>query len=427
LHSFGGADPAPGIRKQCECAGGEDSKMRPDLGDMWVQCAAEGGDCACNGRVRFGAGARWVATEAPRTGLRAPQKISCSAASFGGSDPYFAMRKECWCEQAPKIARPIAKVAVVLVSRRPPDLATWVKYHLDYAGVDHVFLQVEDTPEFQKLYDALSPSRRSRITMWTSAQEAATTSSSNDAGKRPQDDYSTLQARQVATMTRARKLASQQGIDWLVHIDDDELLYVPTRRKVGEILAALPAVYRQAYVPNVEAVYKDAGVKNCFAESREVNTNPYAFVSYANGKSAVRVGRGDDDLVPAGPHQWHSATGLDVSSVHLDREPFGAPLLVVHFESCPFTRWEDKFWELGNTSPDKIQKIPFPFYRDSINRFQLCDRLKVKNGQMPDPQCTEQALKDLWSRFKTRDNRLIRRQDVMPLDIPWTSILAAEL
>lgn len=430
--SFGGADPAPGIRKECECSSGgegiDDARMRPDLGDMWVQCASEGGECTCAGRVRFGAGARWVATEAPRTGLRAPQKTSCQAASFGGSDPYFSMKKECWCEQTSKTARPIAKVAIVLVSRKPPDLATWVKYHLDYAGVDHIFLQIEDTPEFKSLYEALSPSRRSRITMWSSAEEAATTSSANDVGKRPQDDYSTLQARQVATMSRARKIAQETGIDWLVHIDDDELLYVPTHRKVGEVLAALPTLYRQAYVPNVEALYKDATVKNCFAETSSVNTNPYAFVSYANGKSAVRVGKaGGDDLVPAGPHQWKSATGLDVSSVHLDREPFGAPLLVVHFESCPFTRWEDKFWELGNTSPDKIKGIPFPFYRDSISRFQLCDRLKMKPGVKLDPQCSQEALQELWSHYKTKANRLIRRQDVMPINIPWKSILAAQL
>jgi hypothetical protein len=94
MAAFGGADPAPGIRKQCECSGAEDSKMRPELGEMWVQCATEGGECACNGRVRFGAGARWVATEAPRSGLRASQKIKCNTASFGGSDPYFATTKE---------------------------------------------------------------------------------------------------------------------------------------------------------------------------------------------------------------------------------------------------------------------------------------------------------------------------------------------
>jgi len=173
-------------------------------------------------------------------------------------------------------------------------------------------------------------------------------------------------------MERARTLAAKLGIDWLVHIDDDELLYSPTQRRVGEVLAAVPRVFRQAYVPNVEAVYESSNVKNCFSETREVNTNPYAFNSYANGKSAVRVA--SDDLIPAGPHQWKSTTGLDVSSVHLDREPFGAPLLVLHFESCPFVRWEDKFWELGNTSPDKVQAIPFQFYRESIARFQRCGR-----------------------------------------------------
>jgi len=428
LQSFGGADPAPGIKKQCQCSGG-DSKVLPDLGDMWSLCAAEGGDCACAGRVRFGSGSRWVSTEAPRTGLRAPQKIACRTASFGGMDPYFQMKKECWCEQTSKKPHPTAKVAIVLVSRRPPDLATWVKYHLDYVGVDHVFIQVEDTPEFQQLFESLSPNRRSRITMWSSAEETVKSSIGQDlGGKRPQDDYSSLQARQIATMSKARKLAAEKGIDWLVHIDDDELLYLPTHRKVGDVLASLPTTYRQAFVPNVEAVYKDASVKNCFAETQEVNTNPYAFVSYANGKSAVRVGSvNDEGIIPAGPHQWKASSGFELSSVHLDRQPFGAPLFVVHFESCPFTRWEDKYWELGNTSPDKIARIPFPFYRDSIARFQRCDRLKANAGFPEDPECSQQALQALWARFKTRNNRLIRPTDVMPIDIPWKSILAAQL
>merc|ERR1719313_2297031 len=96
--------------------------------------------------------------------------------------------------------------------------------------------------------------------MWSSAEEAVTTSTVNDGGHRPLDDYSSLQARQIATMSRAQTLARKMGINWLLHIDDDELLYVPTHRKVGEVLAALPTLYRQAYVPNVEALYKDVKV-----------------------------------------------------------------------------------------------------------------------------------------------------------------------
>jgi len=45
--------------------------------------------------------------------------------------------------------------------------------------------------------------------------------------------------------------------------------------------------------------------------------------------------------------------------------PFN-PLLLVHFESCPFERWERKFYKLAKLTDAELEKIPFPFYRDSI-------------------------------------------------------------
>merc|ERR1719201_1002442 len=103
-------------------------------------------------------------------------------------------------------------------------------------------------------------------------------------------------------MSSAKTEAKRMGIDWLVHIDDDELLYAPMHRPVGDILAAMPAYYSQAHIPNAEAVYKSSDVTECFVETSEVNMNVFSFVSYANGKSAVRVS--DDDAIPAGPHLW---------------------------------------------------------------------------------------------------------------------------
>merc|ERR1719272_588452 len=104
--------------------------------------------------------------------------------------------------------------------------------------------------------------------------------------------------------------------------------------------------------------------------------NPFSFVSYANGKAAVRVS--DESAVPAGPHNWHSTRHVDGKStselpgLHLESKAFGPPLWLLHFESCPYSRWKSKYWELGNTSPEEIQKIPFPFYKQSIKRMQSC-------------------------------------------------------
>ena len=139
-------------------------------------------------------------------------------------------------------------------------------------------------------------------------------------------------------------------------------------------------------------------------ESEQVNVNRYTFQSYANGKSAVRVAakeawwrgcfiyRGvrlstSSQVRPAGPHLWRDGLNQDLQSVHMDqvclfvclfgwlvgwlvgclvglfasktkevvvvfqgdkgsqrdelKEPFGPPIMVVHYESCPFSRWQD--------------------------------------------------------------------------------------
>jgi len=289
-------------------------------------------------------------------------------------------------------------------------------------GVTHVFMDVEDTPHFDESWNTLSKADQDRVTVW----KAGDIGSGGDI--RPADDYTTLQARQLAAMTQAKVAAKQMGIDWLLHIDDDELLYTPLHRPIGEVLGSLPQSFMQAYIPNVEAVYSSSDVKSCFEETSKVNMNRYTFVSYANGKAAVRVA--DDDAVPAGPHQWRTHQGVELSSIHLDAETFGSPLWLVHFESCPFTRWEDKFWELGNTSPDKVNGIPFKFYKQSISRMMHC-RKRKEAGQSfienDSDECSQTALKHLWSRWKTAENPAIRQQDVMPITIPWDKIKASAL
>jgi len=299
-----------------------------------------------------------------------------------------------------------------MLSRHPPDLRLWLEYHLSYMGVEHVFMQVEDTPEFNATWKALHPSRQRRVTVWPAAAAAGT-------DKRPADDYETLQKRQVRAMSRAKEASARMGIQWLVHIDDDELLYAPLHRHVGDILAAMPRGYDQAYIPNSEAVYPSVDTQSCFAQTTEMNVNAFKFASYANGKAAVRVT--DAAAVPAGPHQWRDLDGAELPSIHLDSQPFGAPLMVVHFESCPFSRWEDKYWELGNTPAWKVNRIPFRFYRESIEKMQTC---KVGVSQQA-PACSEEALRSFWSSWKTEANPSLQRQDLMPIRIPWSQIAAS--
>jgi len=378
---------------------------------------------------------------------RRRREFLCSTEAFRKEDPDEGQAKECWCEELSKSQqqqqqqhqqhqqqqeqqqqrqqpqsllsqeKSSNRVAVVLLSRRPPDLKLWLMYHIGYMSVDHVFLQVEDSPLFNQTWSSLSPSLRSHITVWR-------TPGRSDSDPRPLDDYETLQRRQLSAMARARDAAVALGIAWLIHIDDDELLYAPMHRPLFELFGALPSTVDQAFIPNVEAVYPSVAVQNCFAETKEVNMNPYTFASYANGKSAVRLTDGAGEVAPAGPHMWRYQAGDQLPSLHLDHEPFGAPLMVVHFESCPFNRWESKFWELGNTSPGKVQSIPFPFYRESLERMQSCSG-EAHND--PDSICSEHSLQSFWAQWKTPANPSLAKKDLMPLNIPWKDIERMQL
>lgn len=461
--TFGGTDPLPNVRKLCECASSPPLPKaattlvgapppREELGETWSYCAAEGGICTCDsGAVRFGASGRWAfSTLAERGRDKGPTPLTCAAESFG-EDPAEDVAKTCWClrgegegegggEVGGGSGRQVARgrVAVVMLSRHPPDLGAWLRYHLGYMEVDHLFLQVEDTPELAEgstFWLALPADYQQRVTVWRVLPPAALVTT--DA--RPTDDYDTLQARQMQAMRRAMESSRSLGMDWLIHIDDDELLHAPRHRPIGELLAAVGDNYDQVYIPNVEAVYESAAVKNCFAETTRLNMNRYKFASYANGKAAARVtapteDRGiGGDLQPWGPHQWRLSSGDQPLSMHMEAESFGPPLMVVHFESCPFSRWADKFFELGHTSSAKIDKIPFPFYRESIRTMQRCETggasswLQNTTHFLATAECSEAKLERLWSSWKTVANSNLAKEDLMPLHIPWGRILAGSL
>lgn len=411
VNSFG-EDPKPNIRKNCYCAakaagGTASNDAKEDFGTVWKRCsAAEGDTCQCTNQMRFGTGSRWLVANVSQN----VSGMTCSASSFAGLDPSVGKPKECWCD-IPAPHRRRTGLAIVMLSRHPSNFDVWLEYHLGHMEVDHVFVEIEDTPDFNEILKKLKNNWVQRVTVWKSMPAPGSDS-------RPVDDYESLQKRQLIAMMRAKESSLKMGINWLIHMDDDELLHSPSHRPAGEILASTPAEFEEAYIPNVEAVYTSSSTNNCFTETSTININPFKFNSYANGKAAVRVT--DERAYPAGPHQWRDSSGYALPAIHFDRQPFGAPLMIVHFESCPFGRWEDKFWELGNTSPEKIKKIPFKFYRQSIEMMQHCR----ETGNSRAEGCSDSAFRDFWSKWKTAQNPSLSSEDLMPLDIPWSQILA---
>ena len=152
-------------------------------------------------------------------------------------------------------------------------------------------------------------------------------------------------------------LAERDGVDWVLHIDTDELMYPgsgPTY-SLQAVLAAYPESVDTVVFPNYEAlpetddvsapfeqvtlfkrnylhVLSDAYFRSYHAVARG---NPNYFITYGNGKSAARVRPG---LRPNGAHRWYSYA-------HAPKEETSDQSAVLHYT---YTRHDILgSWELG--------------------------------------------------------------------------------
>ena len=296
------------------------------------------------------------------------------------------------------------RFAVVTMTRMPYRFEEWLSYYRAL-GTDHLFIAVEESPEVESLL-AEAP--------WC---DMVTTSRS----KPEQNPYETVITRQERVMAWALGECESRGIPWLFHLDDDELLHFG--RPWEETVAQVPPDATCLVVRNVEGVpdndHSDFTTISRFAVGNETG---WPMLAYINGKAAGRVGACSE----MGPHRFTGAArptappalpappclprpprpphpppspapacrepALRRTATHLVACPsalatgveWEAPLeaaCVLHFESCPYSRWEEKFthYAATTTSNKNLKAIPFDFYVDSIK----CCR---QHAQAPPPQ-----------------------------------------
>ena len=108
---------------------------------------------------------------------------------------------------------------------------------------------------------------------------------------------------------------------------------------------------------NVEAMFSDDET-TCFSSKKFLKCSRGAPCrSYSNGKAG---GRTIDGVYLAGPHNFYYKGKYEDYNYEV---PFEL-LHVLHFDSCSFGSWVEKFNHLGKKNEDKI---PFPYYNESIN------------------------------------------------------------
>jgi len=134
-----------------------------------------------------------------------------------------------------------------------------------------------------------------------------------------------LFVKQSLNMEMAIIMARDAGMDWIIHLDTDELLHPAGAREYSlrQLLSEVPENVDMVIFPNYESCIEREDIKDPFSEvsmfkknydhltketyfsmyKEATRGNPNYFLTYGNGKSAARI---QDHLRPNGAHRWHN-------------------------------------------------------------------------------------------------------------------------
>nr|KYP48002.1 hypothetical protein KK1_030361 [Cajanus cajan] len=134
-----------------------------------------------------------------------------------------------------------------------------------------------------------------------------------------------LFVKQSLNMEMAIVMARESGMDWIIHLDTDELMHAAGTQEYSlrQLLADVPGNVDMVIFPNYESSVERDDIKEPFSEvsmfkknydhlpkdvyfgnyKEATRGNPNYFLTYGNGKSAARI---QDHLRPNGAHRWHN-------------------------------------------------------------------------------------------------------------------------
>ncbi|WCJ39004.1 Glycosyltransferase-like KOBITO 1 [Euphorbia peplus] len=134
-----------------------------------------------------------------------------------------------------------------------------------------------------------------------------------------------LFVKQSLNMEMAIVMAREAGMDWILHLDTDELIHPAgsSEYSLRQLLLDVPGNVDMVIFPNYESGVERDDIKDPFSEvsmfkknydhlpkdtyfgmyKESTRGNPNYFLTYGNGKSVARI---QDHLRPNGAHRWHN-------------------------------------------------------------------------------------------------------------------------
>mmetsp|Transcript_46761 Transcript_46761/g.77432 ORF Transcript_46761/g.77432 Transcript_46761/m.77432 type:complete len:427 (+) Transcript_46761:232-1512(+) len=276
-----------------------------------------------------------------------------------------------------------AVLAVACMTKRPVCFESWLCHHRLHLSVHTFYVRVEGASDDMKELFSRAP--------WSSLIKP----SFHEAGAR--DNGVAQTKRQQEHVAASISAARAAGCDWLLHIDDDELLYAPhgMARLHAELARAAECGAASVHALTLEALYESATSADRFREARIFRHRPAEYTSYGNTQVTTEIGcctAGKSfgnlslpGLVPDGPHHFTVRDGPSASMGELSGTWLLPPSVAVclHYESPTLDAWERKFADSGRARRDTRRRMTEWVLRETAGKPDLRDRALAQLRQPP--------------------------------------------
>ncbi|MBC7475027.1 MAG: glycosyltransferase family 2 protein [Candidatus Sericytochromatia bacterium] len=258
---------------------------------------------------------------------------------------------------------------------------SFIKYHT-YIGFDHFFLFF-DRPNDPSISKALKYHNVTIIQRNTDLEEKW--KETNNYHKFKYFINTEVMARQVLNASVATKMSLENNIDWLLHIDIDELFYSPNISLKKHLHQLKEKKVNCIRYLNYEAIPQKFDINDYFREVTTFKKHPNLvekyklvqdknyIISYVNGKSAIRIDHNEygKNLEPIGVHSFQE------HEYYINDFP-----IILHYYSCGYDNLIKKYQTLGDFSDKWFDKkeimTQIPFHINARDIIKKLDKSEIK-------------------------------------------------
>lgn len=258
------------------------------------------------------------------------------------------------------------RIGIISSQKNPQDFKTWLRFHTD-VGIESFYISIEETPE---LGPAMVEYAR-ELSLQSGKRVEVHFEDAPPVDRSTEDNFTDILSRQQERVNRMLVRARNDGVEWVFHVDDDELAYPGTTKTIStwaDVLDAVPKTCASIHLQNWEG-FSPASPVSSWGTDPGVRYLPRAcahhFAAYANGKSASRTVEGQ---FAHGVHHFRGGKECELpesSGVVLHHEA-----LAMHPNDLPPQRWVEKNLLRAK---DDMSKIPFVATHDAVKAVQSGD------------------------------------------------------